>query len=363
MSSDLNLLDPVPAAVETAELIQILRQFLADQRISELQRQQLTADLSHLWQIEHPLDDPKVSRVDRRLQQLQQLYPMLNAWCHLNLGWPCPLDLLWRLWLPLAEQIVQWREALPDQALILGILGLQGTGKTTLTLILSEILRAWGLRICSLSIDDFYKTYAERQQLQQRDPRFRWRGPPGTHDLALGLSVLQALHRLQPQPSPSQIAVPRFDKSAQQGVGDRSQPDWVTEIDVLLFEGWFVGLRPLDPGCFETAPPPIQTAADREFAREVNRRLADYLPLWDELDRLILLYPSDYRLSQQWRQQAEQQMIASGKPGMAAAEIDAFVEYFWRALHPALFLPAFIESGEPDLVIQVNPDRAPIVIY
>jgi len=361
MASDLDQPNAVAAPLGTAELSQILRQFLAGQPLSPIQSQQLESALSRLWQV----GDPQSERVDRYLQQLQQLYPGLDAYCQLNLGWPCRLDLLWQLWLPLAEQIVRWREAVPDQALILGIVGLQGTGKTTLTLILAEILQCWGLRVCSLSIDDFYKPYTERQQLQQSDPRFRWRGPPGTHDLELALSVLQALHRLQPDshsPSPP-IALPRFDKSAQQGAGDRSQPDWVTEIDLLLFEGWFLGLRPIESGCFETAPPPIQTAADREFAQEVNRRLADYLPLWAELDRLILLYPSDYRLSQQWRQQAEQQMMASGKPGMAAAEIKAFVEYFWRALHPALFLPPLMKSGDLDLVIQVNSARDPIAVY
>ena len=333
-----------------------LAQFLAGQRLSDLQQQQLAAALSNLWQIADFSADPS-SLLDRQLQQFQQLYPALDAFCQLTLGWPCPLDLLWRLWLPLANQIAGWRQMQPNRTLMLGIVGLQGTGKTTLTLILAEILRIWGLRVCSLSIDDFYKTYAERQQLQRDDPRFRWRGPPGTHDLELGLSVLQTLRDHQP------TAVPRFDKSAQQGAGDRSQSDWVIAVDLVLFEGWFVGLRPIDPACFEQAPPPIQTAADRDFAREVNRRLADYLPLWAELDRLVLLYPSDYRFSQQWRQQAEQQLIARGKPGMAAAEVDAFVEYFWRALHPALFLPPLLDSGDLDLVIQVNSDRQPAQIY
>ncbi len=342
-------------APDAAELSQILRQFLADQPLSQRQQQQLEAALSRLWQVD---EFPSGGLLDQRLHQLKQLYPPLDAFCQ-TLGWRCPVDLLWLFWLPLAEQIVAWKQAEPDRALILGILGLQGSGKTTLTRVLAEILRLWGLRVGCLSIDDLYKTYAERQQLQQLDPRFRWRGPPGTHDLDLGRSVLQALRQV-PQPP---IALPRFDKSAQQGAGDRSLPEPVTELDLLLFEGWFVGLRPIDPASFETAPPPIQTAADRNFAREVNRRLADYLPLWAELDRLLLLDPVDYRLSQQWRRQAEQQMTASGQPGMATAEVDAFVEYFWLALHPALFLPPLIQSGRVDLVIQLSPERYPTAIY
>ncbi len=358
--------DPAPDELSAAQLRAILQQFLAGQPLYQRQQLQLQQSLSSLWPALPSSSSSGSSLVDR-LQQLQELYPLLNAFCQDRLGWPCPLDLLWRLWLPLAQQILDWRQVQQSfmlEPLMLGIVGLQGTGKTTLTLILAEILRSWGWRVAQLSIDDLYKTYAERQQLQQLDPRFCWRGPPGTHDLELGLSVLQNLRQLQP------TALPRFDKSAQQGAGDRGQPEWVGELDLLLFEGWFVGLRPIDPACFETAPPPIQTTADRDFAREVNRRLANYLPLWAQLDRLVLIYPTDcqpdrqldYRLSQRWRRQAEQQRIATGQPGMPAAEVDAFVKYFWRALHPALFLPPLLASDRLDLAIQVSPDRVPIQI-
>lgn len=298
--------------------------------------------------------------VERRLQGLRSVYPILTEFCCKTLGWQtCPLSLVWELWLPLALQMADWQTAL-GQPLIQGILGGQGTGKTTLTAILAQILMHWGYPVCRLSIDDLYKPYAERQQLQQSDPRFSWRGPPGTHDVELGLQVLQQLRNPLAQP----VAVPRFDKSAQGGAGDRTTPEWVTGAKIILFEGWFVGVRPIDPSAFDLAPPPIVTEADRAFAREVNTRLQDYVPLWEMLDRLILLYPTDYRLSQQWRQQAEQQMIAGGKSGMAKAEINQFVEYFWKSLHPELFIqPLCRDSTQVDLVIELDPDHLPTCLY
>jgi glycerate kinase (EC 2.7.1.31) len=62
-----------------------------------------------------------------------------------------------------------------------------------LTLILGKL----GYSTVSLSLDDLYKTYADRQQLQKADPRLIWRGPPGTHDLELGIAVLDRLRSAQ----------------------------------------------------------------------------------------------------------------------------------------------------------------------
>jgi D-glycerate 3-kinase len=268
---------------------------------------------------------------------------------------------LWNLWLPLALQLASSQQQL-GRPLIQGILGGQGTGKTTLAAVLSLILTHIGYRTLSLSLDDLYKTYVERQRLQQKDSRLIWRGPPGTHDVELARELLDQLR------SPNQqdpILVPRFDKSAWGGAGDRTTPERVEGVDIVLFEGWFVGVRPIDPAVFDASlPEPIQTSADRAFARDMNDQLKDYLPLWERLDQLMLLYPVNYRLSQQWRCQAEQQMIATGKSGMTDAQVSKFVEYFWRSLHPELFItPLTKKNSCVDLVIEINPDHTVGTIY
>jgi D-glycerate 3-kinase len=282
---------------------------------------------------------------------------VLDPFCRERWGWDrCPPELLQNFWLPLARQLVEWHDC-ADGTLIQGILGGQGTGKTTLAAILTRILSHLGLQVCQLSLDDLYKTYADRQQLAHIDPRLRWRGPPGTHDIDLGLEVLQQLK----QKHPAQI--PRFDKSAWGGNGDRTTPELVTQADIVFFEGWFVGVRPIDAAAFDHAPPPINTDADRAFARDMNERLADYLPLWNLLDRLLVLLPTDYRLSQTWRKQAEQRMIATGQSGMATEEIDEFVEYFWRSLHPDLFVTPFLHNQQADWVVEISPDHLPVAIH
>ncbi len=292
----------------------------------------------------------------------RSIYPVCSQFNQQTLELPADrfATNLWTLWLPLAMLIVQWRRS-QTKPLIQGLLAGQGTGKSTLASILILILGEMGYRTCSLSLDDLYKTYKNRLILKQQDPRLIWRGPPGTHDVDLGINILDALH--QPN-SDAIIELPRFDKSAHNGAGDRGISDTISGADIILFEGWFVGVRPIEPGAFDDAPPPIISESDRQFARDMNAKLRDYLPLWERLDRLILLYPLDYHWSLQWRQQAEHQAKAFGKLGMSDLEIKQFVNYFWQSLHPELFIkPLATASSWVDLVIEIKSDRSWGKIY
>lgn len=294
--------------------------------------------------------------IAQRMKWLQRIYPLFCPLCDRLLGHPANyLVTLWQIWLPLAQQLAAQQQTL-KRPWIQGILGAQGTGKTTLGKILTLILEEQGYQTLSWSLDDLYKTYADRLLLQQQDPRLIWRGPPGTHDVDLGIQVLDQLRHLNPH---SPLSIPRFDKSLHHGMGDRTTPEEVGNVDIVLFEGWFVGCRPVDPTVFDQAPDPIRTEADRAFARDMNANLRDYLPLWERLDNLWILYLTDYRLSKQWRLQAEHQMQASGKPGMSDEEVAAFVEYFWKALHPDLFIQPLLERA--DLVIEIHADRSSTV--
>ncbi|MBW4422927.1 MAG: glycerate kinase [Nostoc desertorum CM1-VF14] len=293
--------------------------------------------------------------IEKRSHLLKSVLPAFSQFCQTTLQIEPKemLQVLWDLWLPLGIKIGSQRQQL-ERPLIQGILGGQGTGKTTMSKVLSLILNQLGYRTLSLSLDDLYKTYSDRLVLTQQDPRLIWRGPPGTHDVDLGLTVLDQIRQLQ-----SSVMVPRFDKSAYGGAGDRTTPEMVTNVDIVLFEGWFVGVRPINADIFDTAPPPIVTDEDKAFARDMNLRLHDYLPLWERLDSLIVLYPTDYRCSLEWRKQAEQQMIAAGKSGMSNAEIEQFVNYFWRSLHPELFIKPLVKDATAvDLVIEIHADHS-----
>jgi D-glycerate 3-kinase len=289
-----------------------------------------------------------------------ELLAEVTSVCH-SLGFKeqdAIVSTLEKLWLPIALDLATARKKL-NRTLVQGILGSQGTGKSTLCIILQNILSSLGFSAATLSIDDLYLTYAERQTIQQQDPRLIWRGPPGTHDIALGLKVIEEC--LQEDNTAQIIELPRFDKSAEGGKGDRTNPEIIFKPDILLFEGWFVGVQPIEESAFNNCPPPIVTEQDRQFAIDNNQRLEAYLPLWSKLDSLIVLHPEDYRLSKQWRKDAEHKMIATGKTGMSEEECDRFVEYFWKALHPELFIKPLTSTA--DLVVEIKSDRTLGRIY
>lgn len=284
-------------------------------------------------------------RIQARLALFHQSYDAIAECCS-ELQLTPSIETIWYLWLPLAMQIADWRAEI-DRSLVQGFLGGQGTGKTTLTRVLTVILKQIGYQAISWSIDDLYLPYGDRVALRNRDPRLIRRGPPGTHDVQLGIQVLTQFRQ-----GNFPIALPRFDKSLHHGEGDRTVPETIDRADIILFEGWFIGVRPI-VSQFNIAP--ITTESDRQFAQDMNQQLRHYLPLWELLDRLIVLYVPDYQLSKQWRKQAEHRMIDQGRSGMSDTEIDQFVEYFWKALHPELFIPPTLERA--DLVLEIGAEH------
>ena len=77
--------------------------------------------------------------------------------------------------------------------LIIGLAGGQGSGKTTISSILTLILKKYfKLNIFKVSIDDFYKTRKERISLSKRvHPMLLTRGVPGTHDINMILNFFR----------------------------------------------------------------------------------------------------------------------------------------------------------------------------
>ncbi len=303
-----------------------------------------------------------LANLQRRSHLLLAVAPEFQAFCIQQLCVPEPLwETLWHAWLPLAMHIAEQRQRL-NRLMVQGILGGQGTGKTTLTHLLQLVLKHLDYHAVSLSLDDLYKTFRDREALKITDPRLDRRGPPGTHDIDLGLDAITQLRAAQPD---QLVALPRFNKALQNGSGDRTDPEWVCNVDILFLEGWFVGVKPISPEKFlpdqlTTLPAPIRSQADLHFAADMNQALSAYLPLWETLDSLIVLYPSDYRLSKGWRKKAEQELRSQGQGGMSDQQINEFVEYFWKALHPQLFVYPLVQaSSEVSLAIEIQPNHLP----
>lgn len=238
---------------------------------------------------------------------------------------------LWKFYLPFGLHLYNRFQTL-KKPFIQGIVGVQGAGKTTFTEIIVLILEHLKINVQAVSIDDFYKTYQERQSLKEKDPRFKWRGPPGTHDLSQAIALCKAV-----KDEKGPFSFPVFDKSLHQGEGDRIDDRLVEKVDIVLFEGWFVGMRPMEKGFFLNNSD-FGDLKDREFAEDVSLLLRDYCELWDLFNDLIILWPENVDFSKNWRVEAEEKMKGKGKEGKSKCEIEDFVEYFWKAVNPKLYL-------------------------
>jgi len=259
------------------------------------------------------------------------------------------------------NQLAVHKESGSKNAMVLGISAPQGCGKTTLVEQL-ELLFTWaGKRAASVSIDDFYLTYEDQTALAAAHPTnklLQYRGNAGTHDLKLGTETLNTLRALT-QPNTS-APVPRYDKSAYSGRGDRASPEsWpkaAGPLDIIFFEGWMSGFAPV---------PSEQAAAVDQDLVVVNELLKSYKEAWDSIvDSWLVVRIGDPQWVYKWRLQAEERMRASGKAGMTDAQIADFVSRFipsYQAYLPGLYAAGpTTASANHTLIIEVDQNRSPL---
>ncbi|MDL0430308.1 hypothetical protein QPM17_04180 [Marinobacter sp. TBZ242] len=205
--------------------------------------------------------------------------------------------------LPLAQHIHSLRKA-REEPIIIGIHGAQGTGKSTLTEFLRELLTIhYRIPTASFSLDDLYLTRAEREQLAQSvHPLFITRGVPGTHDIALGQQVIDQLKAAGPD---TETLIPAFDKSRDDRCPRDQWPVFRGRAEVILIEGWCMGAVPAASEAELMEPVnELERAEDPEgtWRQYVNRCLkGEYSRFFSQVDSLIMLKAPSMECVLQWR--------------------------------------------------------------
>lgn len=256
---------------------------------------------------------------------------------------------------PLAERLA--REA-RGPGFVVGICGPQASGKSTLTAVVRRLLQDRGLTVAALSLDDLYRTRAERRVLA-RDvhPLLATRGVPGTHDVALGEALFDHLAQ------PGEVAIPAFDKATDDRKPLAAWPVIHGPVDIILFEGWCVGAAPQTPGDLVRPVNGLEREQDPDGAwrRHVNDQLAGpYARLFSRLDRLILLQAPGFEVVLDWRLEQERKLRErlareGGDAGrvMTDAQVAAFIAHYERLTrHILAEMPA-----RADIVIRLDAAR------
>nr|VDD00008.1 unnamed protein product [Brassica rapa] len=246
--------------------------------------------------------------------------------------------------------------------LVIGFSAPQGCGKTTLVFALDYLFKTTKMKSATISIDDFYLTAEGQAKLREENPGnalLEYRGNAGSHDLPFSVETLEALTKLTKEGM--KMKVPRYDKSAYSGRGDRADPTTWPEVEgplkVILFEGWMLGFKPLPAEVVKAVDPQLEI---------VNKNLEAYYEAWDKyIDAWVVIKIKDPSYVYRWRLQAEIAMRQAGKAGMSDDEVNDFVSRYLPAYKA--YLPTLYEEGpsgsDPErvLAIDIDEERNPIL--
>ncbi|MEC9476539.1 MAG: hypothetical protein VX764_05815 [Planctomycetota bacterium] len=274
-----------------------------------------------------------------------------------RLGLPESADsLLEHLHLPFVEALQRWHQA-RGSTIVVGLQGCQGAGKSTLCDLVPDLAhQLFGLRIAVVALDDVYLGRSERQQLARSEhPLWITRGVPGTHESPLACDILQRLARGDEKT----VRVPVFDK----GTDDRLDTEQQLQgpYDVVIFEGWCVGLGSCADLDWQTAINPLEEQEDAQMTwrNRIRQQLAGpYQQLFSLFDHLAILLVPSWETVSLWRGQQEQKLRLDrgddASHSMDDAALRRFLDHYERLTRWTIeTLPS-----RADFVARIAPDRS-----
>ena len=219
---------------------------------------------------------------------------------------------------------------------ILGLSGGQGSGKTTISSIISIILNKYfKLNVFKISIDDFYKTRKKRLELSKKvHPLLMVRGVPGTHDI----NVMLDFFKRTKEKKFKLIKLPRFNKATDDRYNKKLWYSVKRRPDVIIFEGWCVGAKAEQNYTLKTPINSLEKLKDQKLIWRsfVNKQLkSKYKKLYDQLNCLLFIKAKNFSLLRQWRIKQEKKLRLKSKRSnklkiMSDKEIINFMQTYQR---------------------------------
>ena len=206
------------------------------------------------------------------------------------------------------------KKAKKKNPLIVGLAGGQGSGKTTISSIISLILKKYfKLKVFKISIDDFYKTKKQREILSKnKHSLLLTRGVPGTHDIKI---MLDFFRKIKTKNFKS-LKLPKFNKANDDRYKKKHWYKLKSRPDVVIFEGWCVGAKPQSLRLLKKPINALEKAYDKslKWRRFVNLQLkTNYKKLYSQLDSLLYLKVKNFNLLKKWRIKQEEKLWLKAK--------------------------------------------------
>lgn len=259
---------------------------------------------------------------------------------------------------PLAESLFL-HQTNAGKPILVGINGTQGSGKSTLTGLLTEWLtKVYNKPSIGISIDDYYLTKQKREVLAETvHPLLKTRGVPGTHDTQLMVNTLTALLNQQP------CHLPVFDKATDDVLPKKDWRNVQSKYDVIILEGWCVGVSAQASDMLDTCVNELESKEDTNhiWRNFVNDALTHhYAPIYDLLSHLVMLKAPSFDCVLQWRCEQEHKLIekltAQNLPlgdTMSDQEVFNFIQLYQRLTeHSLLTLPS-----QADYLFELDTNR------
>ena len=216
---------------------------------------------------------------------------------------------------------------------IIGLTGGQGSGKSTISIILKIILKEiYKLETVIFSIDDFYKTIKQRRSISKKVSHlFLTRGVPGTHDTKLLMDCFKKLKNKKFK----KLLIPKFDKSIDDRLPKKKWQKIKKKPNIIIFEGWCVGATPQKNKELSIPINILETEKDKNniWRKKVNYELkTSYKKIFNLVDEFIYLKVPSFKHVLKWRllQEKKLKMRSKGKKIMTNEQIKNFIMYYER---------------------------------
>ena len=205
------------------------------------------------------------------------------------------------------------------------IAGSQGSGKSTLSLIIKKYFQKYySKNVVILSIDDFYLSSYQRKKLAKKfkTDLFETRGVPGTHNFKL---LYETINRLRYKKFP--VYSPTFDKVTD---NTKKYKRKISKADLIILEGWCVGSKTIDTKYLNQNINELEKNKDQNliWRTAYNNFLDDYQKIFNKFNYYVFIKLPNWENVINWKYKQELALRSLSNDNKLKKRLYKFIQYY-----------------------------------